>query len=99
MAWHSKLLLQKGTRSDCKQADNLACKIKAKYLVAKRRYDVVYIIDDNIASRTNPIIPSKKNKEITTVILYRLHHTFLHIKPWRDISNLDVRENILSKII
>ena len=80
-----KAIIAEGISTICKQACNLIGK-KAEYLLADRKYDVDYVIDDPITLDMKTTIPPKnwKDKDIITLICIDctilLKIFFLHMK-------------------
>ncbi len=88
-----RVLVTKGTRADCKEAENLIEGLPASNLLADRGYDTNSIIGLCEKNDTCPVIPPKKNRTVQRNYdkdLYRERHlvenAFEKLKRWRGVA-------------
>jgi transposase len=88
-----RIIITKGTRADCTQANDLIDGISAEHLLADRGYDSNSIVEKATKSGMNVVIPPKKNRKLMRhydTELYKHRHlvenAFLHLKLWRGIA-------------
>jgi len=88
-----RVIITAGPVADCSKAGALTEGIQAEHLVADRGYDTDQIVASAQASKTNVVIPPKKNRKIQREYdhyLYKLRHlvenAFMQLKAWRGIA-------------
>ena len=88
-----RIIITKGTRADCTQAEALIYGIEAENLLADRGYDSDAIVVQAKAQGMKAVIPPRKNRTVQRPYdkdLYKIRHlvenAFLHLKRWRGIA-------------
>lgn len=88
-----RILVTKGTRADCKEAEKLIEGLAAGSLLADRGYDSNAIVNQAEKQGMEVVIPPKKNRKKQREYnkdVYKLRHfvenAFLNLKRWRGIA-------------
>lgn len=88
-----RVIITKGSQSDCKEAIHLIEGITAENLLADRGYDTNKIISYAVNAGMNVVIPPKKSRieqREYDKYLYKIRHlvenAFLWLKRWRGIA-------------